>query len=617
MSFIKVEPQSKNILKNNNITDIDKICSSYINFSNPKYAEIDGIYYSSLLVINYAHEMDALFLDRLLSLDIDVQISMYYDKKNTYDVIKELTYNIGNTGATIKTTAENQQDVDIIGSTYSDAKYIRKQLQIGEEELFYLTIYIGTYADNLEELERNLQRIESVALGTGMTTVRSTYREEQALYSMLPFLNNDKDISKMTSRNILSSGLVSTYPFVSNELFDKNGVLVGVNSFDKSLIMLDRFDTEKYKNANMFVIGTSGSGKSYFIKLMINRNRFLNIQQFVIDPDREYLEICEKLNGAVIKFGAKQIINIFDIRETTLEEGESFLRNKVSKLNIFFSLIFENMTEEEKSLLEEKIIKCYEEKGITEDNDSLYKVSNQSKLLGRKTFKSSDDMPILEDLYNLLKIDKKLKKFATILKPYITGSMKYLNRHTNIETKNKLIVVDIHEVSEEEIPMIMFVVTDFFWDVIKEDRSSKKILYLDEVWKMINKNEYTADFVFKLFKTIRKYGGAATAITQDISDFFMLDEGKYGKGILNNSSIKCVFQLEENDIRILEGVMNLSEDERYRLINMQRGTAIMHAGRNVLMMDIISSAKEHSFISTDKINNLKEVQNEKNTYGIR
>lgn len=333
---------------------------------------------------------------------------------------------------------------------------------------------------------------------------------------------------------------------------------------------------------------------------MINRNRFLNIQQFVIDPDREYLKLCKKLGGAIVKFGAQQIINIFDIRETVLDEGESYLRNKLSKLNIFFSLIFENISDEEQSLLEEKIIECYALKQITEENESLYEIDSNSKVLNKKKFKSPEKMPIISDLYELLKSDKKLKRFATIIKPYVSGSMKYLDNYTNIDDNNKLVVVDIHEVSEKEMPVVMFIITDFFWDIIKKDRSKQKILYLDEVWKMINKNEYTADFVFKLFKTIRKYGGAATAITQDISDFFMLEEGKYGKGILNNASVKTLFQMEETDINILENVMNLSEEERTRLINMPRGTAIMHAGRNTLMVDVISSKKEHQFINTDR-----------------
>ncbi len=146
----------------------------------------------------------------------------------------------------------------------------------------------------------------------------------------------------------------------------------------------------------------------------------------------------------------------------------------------------------------------------------------------------------------------------------------------------------------------MYVVTDYFWDLIKRDRSIKKILYLDEVWKLINKNQNTADFVFKLFKTIRKYGGGATAITQDVSDFFMLEDGKYGKGVLNNSSIKCMFQLEETDINMLEKVISISEEEKYRLLNMKRGTSIIHADRNVVMVDVIASKKEHERITTDR-----------------
>lgn len=268
MGFIKTEESKEiDILKSRQLTEVDKICSSYINFNNPQYVLLDGIYYASLLVINYAREMESLFLNKILLLDIDIQVSMFYDKKNSYDIIKELTYNIGTAGATIKTSGENQQDIEILGNVYNDAKYIRKQLQVGEEELFYLTIYIGTYAETERELEKNLQRIESVAIGNGMTTIRGNYRQENAFYSILPLLNNNKDIKNMTARNVLSSGLVSTYPFISNELYDENGILIGTNSFDKSLILLNRFDTEKYKNANMFVIGTSRFWKILFYKI--------------------------------------------------------------------------------------------------------------------------------------------------------------------------------------------------------------------------------------------------------------------------------------------------------------------------------------------------------------
>ena len=579
---------------------LDGICSSYIDFSNPHYVEIDNGYYASLLVIGYSHEMEKLFLDKLLSLDLDINISIYYKKVNSLDVIKELTYIIGNVGADIKTSNENKQDIDIVGNTYADAKYIRKQLQMGEDNLFYLSIQIGIFGKTKDELLIDLSRVESVAISCGLTTIRASFRQESAMKSTMPLLELDKDIENITQRNVLTSGLVSTYPFTSNELFDKEGVLIGTNSFDKSIIMLDRFCTQKYKNANMFVIGTSGSGKSYFVKLMINRNRLMGIKQFVVDPDREYKNLCQSLNGAYINFGANQMINVFDIREEIIEDGESLLVNKVAKLKVFFSMVFEGMTEDEKAELETVLFECYYMHGIREDNDTLYIENPKSKLMKNKCFRSSDTMPKMQELFDLIKKNKKLKKYAQVLKPYISGSMKALNSNTSVNTDNKLVVVDVHDINEENLPIIMFVVTEYFWDLIKQNRSEKKILYLDEVWKLINKNEYTADFVFKLFKTIRKFGGGATAITQDVSDFFMLDDGKYGKGVINNSSIKCMFQLEETDINTLEKVINISEEEKYKMLNMKRGSCIIHADKSVLMADIVSSAKEHERITTDR-----------------
>ena len=355
---------------------------------------------------------------------------------------------------------------------------------------------------------------------------------------------------------------------------------------------------------------------------MLNRNRFLNIQQFVIDPEHEYEEICKKLNGTLIKFGTYQVINVLDIRKTILEEGESYLKNKIAKLNVFFSFVFLEMTEEEKAILEDKIIECYKQKGITEDNKSLFKDDCSSNILKKQKFKTAEDMPLLEDLYKLLKADKKMKKYATILNPYIKGRLSYLNKLTNVNIENSLVVVDIHELNESDLPMIMFIIMDYFWDRIRENRTEKKILYLDEVWKMIYKNPMTAEFVFNLFKTIRKYGGGATAVTQDINDFFLLEDGKYGKGILNNSSIKCLFQMEENDIYTLEKVLQLSEEEKIRLVNMERGTMLLQAGRNHLIANVIAAAKEHFYITTDSEelkNNMKgmSIKNEKNINSIR
>ena len=352
--------------------------------------------------------------------------------------------------------------------------------------------------------------------------------------------------------------------------------------------------------------GTSGSGKSYFTKLMVARNRYFDISQYIVDPDREYTKLCEKFNGTLIDFKSLTI-NVMDIRESTRENDESFLENKLGKLKAFFEIIFKEMTEEEKSFLEEKLIECYRNKGITFDNNSLYK-----KYKNKCVFKESHDMPRLCDLYDLISKDEKLKRLKVLLKPYVFGSMKFLNNYTNVDLSNRIVVSDVFGIEEKDLPTIMYIITEFYWDNIKSDRGKKKILYLDEVWRLINTSSETANFVFKLFKTIRKYGGAATAITQDINDFFALEEGKFGKGIINNSSIKCIFQLEESDIKNLEKVLNISEKEKYRLQSMKRGTCLMCAGKEHAIINVEASKLEHKFITTDRkdINEGKNIREE-------
>lgn len=572
--------------------------------TNPNFLKINDKYVSNLIVIDYGKEMEGVFLDKLISLEIDLQISMFYEKQSTSEVIKKITFNIGNTGAELKDSKNNQNDLEIMSTSYQDAKYIRKQLQIANEELYYLYIYISVYADSIDTLNDDMKKIESVASGIGLKTRKALFRQKEIFDTVMPFMKNENTVRKYYKRNVLTSGIVGTYPFVSNELCDENGVLIGINDFNKSLVMIDRFDSEKYKNSNMCIIGTSGSGKSYFTKLIIVRNRYLNILQYVIDPEGEYIRICNKLNGRVINFDDGKIINLMDIRENSVDSKTGYLQNKINKLNTFFSLSFPMLTQDEKNLLEEKILKCYEQKGITFDDESLYKIDKKSKFISEKRFKKTEDMPILEDLYKLIKKDSNLKNLKNLLTPYINGSMKFLNGYTNVELSNQFIVADIHNVEEKNLSAVMFIITDFFWDKIKTLKSQKKILYLDEVWRLIGSNEETANFVFKMFKTIRKYGGAATAITQDINDFFSLNDGRYGKGILNNSSIKTIFQLEENEINILKENLNLSEEEIFKIQNAKRGSCLLYAGNNHLYINVKASEKEHKYISTDINDNL-------------
>ena len=524
---------------------------------------------------------------------------MFYEKQDSYRVIKELTYHIGNVGLEVKSNHENRQDIDIATSIYGDAKYIRKEMQVNNEEIYYLYIYLLVYAEDIKELEYLVSKIEGISQSKGLQTRRANFRQEEVFKSCLPIMENNTLVKNVAKRNILTSSLVSTYPFISSSIFDKEGIFIGTNIYNNSLVFIDRYDTQKYKNANICIFGTSGAGKSFYTKLLILRYRLMGIKQYIIDPEREYVNISEKLKGTRIIIGpnSNTYINILEIRKESIEDGENgYLATKIGKLIGFFNLIFGELNEEEKALIEEKLIETYKEKNINFDDKSLHKREN-NKII----FKNKKDMPILEDLYKQLKKDKKTEKFAVKLIPFVKGSMKFFNHHTNVELKNELIIADIYELGEENLKYGMYLFTDIFWDKIKENRKEKKAIYLDEIWRLIGvtSNKNVASFIYKIFKTIRKYGGSSVAITQDISDLFSLEDGIYGKSILNNSSIKTFFALEEENIKVLSEFANLSEKEKVEIKSLKRGECLMFVGEDHILTKIECSDKEFEIVKGD------------------
>ena len=536
-----------------------------------------------------------------------MNISIFYEKQNSYKTIKDLTYHIGNVGVELKESNQNREDIDIAAYTYNDAKYIRKEIQVNNEDIYFLYIYLNVYSDNLEDLEYYLNKLEGISQSKGLQTIRGNFRQEDIFLATMPIMQNNKIIKEAAKRNILTSGLLATFPFISSNIYDENGVFIGTNIYNDSLVFIDRYNTKKYKNANICIFGTSGAGKSFYTKLLILRYKLLGISQYIIDPEREYNNLCKELKGLNIKIGpnSETFINILEIRKESIEEGETgYLATKIGKLIGFFNLIFGEMNEEEKALLEEKLIKTYKIKNINFDDKSLYKKINKNNKI-KEIFKESKDMPILEDLYKILDKDEKTKKFKIKLIPFVKGSMKFFNNYSNISLNNDLIIADIYDLGEENLKYGMYLFTDIFWDKIKENRNMKKAIYLDEIWRLIGvtSNKEVASFIYKIFKTIRKYGGSGVAITQDISDIFSLDNGTYGKSILNNSSIKTFFALEEENIKILSEFANLSEKEKVEIKSLKRGEALMFVGDDHILTKIECSKMEKEIIEGKKENN--------------
>lgn len=427
------------------------------------------MYYSSILITNYYREQTDLILKTIIDTNINLNISIFCEKQDTYKTIKDLTYHIGNVGVDLKINNQNRQDIDIAAFTYNDAKYIRKELQVNNESLYFLYIYITTFSTNLRELDYFVNKLEGLLQSKEMQTRKAYFRQEQAYLSVLPIMKNDIDLKNISRRNILTSGLASTYPFISSAIFDEDGIFIGTNIYNNSLVFVDRYDSTKYKNANICIFGTSGAGKSFYTKLLILRYRLLGIEQYIIDPDREYGELCQNLNGTLIKMGpgSNTFINIFDIRENSLEDGETgYLANKISKLIGFFNLIFGDINEEEKAILEEKLIELYRRKGITFDDNSLHKIE-KNKINIKPCFKETFDMPLLEDLCNLLEEDEKTKIFKIKLIPFVKGSLSFFNNYTNLKMDDKLVVADIYEMGEENLKYAMYVFIDVIYILLE------------------------------------------------------------------------------------------------------------------------------------------------------
>ena len=567
----------------------DKISPSYINLKNPKYIEIDGLFYSGILVVNYLRENQDLILKNIIDNNEDVIISIFYEKQDTVRVIKDLTYNIGNTAVNLKDNSSSRTDNEIAAFSYNDAKYIRKEMQINNEKLYFIYTYVLTYSKDKNELDYKLDRIESLLSSSGLVGKKSYFRQEQIFKSCMPLMINENLLKEAARRNILTSGIPVTYPFISSSIIDEEGIFVGINLKNNSLVLINKYDSLKYKNSNMCIFGASGAGKSFFTKLMILRYALFGLNQYIIDPDREYTNLVENLKGSIIKIGPKSntFINIFDIRKESLEDGENgFLANKIIRLLGFFNLIVPNMTEEDKSYLESKLIEVYKNKGISFDDTSLLNSDN--------SFKDEKQMPKFDDLYKILN-----KKFQSLFFAFTKGSLSFFNEYTNVSLDNSLILGDVYDLGEDNLKFGMYAFTEFFWDKIKQDRNSNKAIYFDEIWRLIGatSNKNVAAIVYKIFKTIRKYGGSGVAITQDISDLFSLDNGDFGRSIINNSEFKIFFNLEEENIKILSNVTDLSETEKIEIKGLGRGESLMFIGKEHIIVKILAGEFEKDIIN--------------------
>ena len=605
--------------------DVDRIPVSEffapdsIDFTHGRYIQIDGVYYSYLLIpsAGYKSQVPAGWLSLIVNAGEGIDMDMFLTRQPKERIIQKLGQQLRINRSKIKETSDTNTDFDNLDDAIRSGYFLKDGLS-NNEDFYYLNLLLTITASSVEELEWRQAEMKKLLLSQDMDVVTCSFREEQAFLSALPLAVLEKKLYERSKRNVLTLGAASCYPFTSYELCDDNGILFGTNKFNNSLVIIDIFNSQIYKNSNMAILGTSGAGKTFTLQLMALRMRRKGIQVFILAPlkGHEMHRACTNIGGEFIQISpaSKNCINVMEIRRVDksvddLLDGPSIERSelaaKIQKLHIFFALLIPDMSHEEKQLLDEALIKTYALKGITHDNSSLEDPENYADPGCYR------EMPVLGDLYEVLKQSAETKRLANILNRMVNGSASTFNQQTNVSLENKYTVLDISELSGDLLTVGMFIVLDFIWDKAKENRTQEKAIFIDECWQLIGGaggingagttgSHLAAEYVLELFKTIRGYGGSAICATQDLNDFFSLDEGRFGKGIINNSKTKIVLNLEDEEAQRVQSVMHLSEAEVMEITHFERGSGLINTNNNNVTVEFRCSQLEKDLITTDR-----------------
>ena len=589
------------------ITVPQVIAPECIDLRHGSYVVIDGVYHAYLLVPSSGFNphvvagWTSLFVNAGEGIDVD----FFFQREPKERIQSKLGQQIRINRSRIKDTSDTNTDFDDIEGAIKSG-YFLKQGLANYEDFYYTSIIVTVTADSLDNLEWRVAEVRRLMISQDMDVRTCYFRQEDAMRSVMPFCRLNKKLFERSKRNMLTSAAASCYPFTSYEMSDENGILLGVNKHNNSLVIVDIFNSRVYKNANMAILGTSGAGKTFTMQLMALRMRRKGTQVFIIAPlkGHEFLRACRNVGGEFISSSpaSKQCINIMEIRRTDqtanaiIDGGineNSILAKKIQQLHIFFSLLIPDMSHEEKQLLDEALIRTYSMKGITHENESLIDPDDPSRYR---------TMPLLEDVYNILMEAPETKRMGNILNRLVHGSAKTFNQQTNVDLSNPYTVLDISELTGELLTVGMFLVLDFVWDKAKEDRTKEKAIFIDEIWQLVGagSNSLAAEFCLEIFKIIRGYGGAAIAATQDLNDFFSLDGGKYGKGIINNAKTKIILNLEDDEALRVQDALNLTDAEISNITRFERGNGLISTNSNHITVEFKASNLEKRLITTDR-----------------
>ncbi len=533
----------------------------------PDHLVIDGQYRRTIFLSGYPFTAEVGWLDPLTHLNHDIDVSYHIEQADSNEALKKLEKKITQLESMKRSRL---RDGGIIGSEITDpldsATELRDAIRRGQQKLFHVSIYATLIADSLEELNDITNSLKSSLSARLFYIKTAQYQQVEGLQSTLPRGEN----MLAQRRNLDSETAALTFPFVSSELVQSDGILYGVNNSNNSLVIIDRFSLH---NANSITFAQSGSGKSYTSKVEILRQLMQGTKVIVIDPEREYENLAISVEGTYIKISEEsdQKINPFDLSTTSRTDTQ--LVQHTQELIKVISMMAGKLSDSERSALDRAILATY-------------------KFKGGKT-------PVLKDLYMILQEAKEFD-LCKRLDMYVSGSLaNVFNQQTNIDLNNRLIVFDINDLHEDMRPLMMVIIANFVQNVVKL-KPQRRLLVIDEGW-MLLQHEDSAKFVAGLVRRARKYGLGVSLITQQANDFL---SDNYGRAIASQSSLRILMRQDTTTIEQVTREFRLSDYEKSYLLTSDKGDALIIADQQHVSLHVTASEEEHPLITTNPLETL-------------
>lgn len=586
-------------------TILDILSPTAIDTKSRDYIVVDGAFHAYLYITGYGYSttVGSCWLAPLVEAGEGVNISFSFTRQNREKILSKIAQTTMLNRSRMRDVGDTRQDYEELDSAITSGLYLKDVMNRQGEDFYYMHTLIEVVADDPDTLEQRVTAVEKLCVSVDMIARRCDYANEQGFLSALPLVALDADIERKSRRNALTTGVAAAFPFVSYEHSDRNGIFLGLNLYNKSPVFLDPYDDYKYTNGNWWIGGNSGAGKSVTLQCLAGRLREQGKRVVCVIPKKghEFRPNCEQLGGLYLRLSpsSRDCPNIMAIRRRTLDayagiqelaaRDDSVLADKISRLIIWYSLQKKDLTEEDKNYLDTSLVECYDRYGITFDNASVVDENGAFK-----------EMPIIPDWYNVLLEKAETKHLAVVLTRYVTGSAAAMGRRNHISIDNKYIVLDTSGMPDDLILPGIYWAIDVANDIIMNAGGELSALIADELWSLVGagSNPLAAAYVQEMVKTIRGLGGIAITSTQGMQDLFSLEGGKYGKGILDSSRIKFVMQMEEQEARLIQQILNLSEEEVRQITRFRRGEGLLCIGYNHVPVAFHVTKKEYDAITT-------------------